>query len=109
MPYRKSINIDFYKLYYLYQDSLLFVSFHKNEYDEFIRDTNLNIKNYIFESFTEACIAINSCKLLVAGLSAILTIGHACHKDRIIGLSGLGDDMHNINFNTIWNNVYYSI
>jgi hypothetical protein len=55
------------------------------------------------------CIAINSCKLLVAPLSGILTIGLACHKKIIIGLCGINDDIHNLNFDTYWDNVFYSV
>ena len=110
MHYRKTINIDFNKLYDIFTDSLIFISFSKVEYEEFIRDTKLNIESYIPESFTDACIAINSCKMLVASLSAILTIGHACHKKRIIGLCGSLDDVHNIDFDKqYWNNVFYNV
>lgn len=109
MHYRKSINIDFNELYNTFSNSLVFISFNKTEYVEFVKETKLNIENYIPNSFTEACIAINSCKLLVASLSAILTIGHACHKKRIVGLCGINDDVHNKNLNVCWNNVFYSV
>jgi hypothetical protein len=107
MHYRKSVNIDFNKLYNRFSDSLVFISFNKTDYEEFVKDTNLNIENYTPNSFTEACIAINSCKLLVASLSGILTIGHACHKNRLIGLCGSQDDVHNTDFNLYWGNVFY--
>jgi hypothetical protein len=109
MHYRKSINIDFNKLYNSFPNSLVFISFNNTEYEEFVKDTGLNIENYIPKSFTDACIAINSCKLLVASLSAILTIGHACHKKRIVGLCGSNDDIHNRNFNVCFNNVFYNV
>lgn len=109
MHYRKCINIDFNKLYDIFSYSLIFISFNKTEYEEFIRDTKLDIKNYIPESFMDACIAINSCKLLVAGLSAILTIGHACHSPRIIGLCNIMDDNHNKNFDNYYDNVFYDV
>jgi len=109
MNYRKPTNIDFNKLYNIFSNSLVFISFHKTEYHEFVKDTKLNIENYIPESFTDACIAVNSCKLLVANLSGLLTIGHACHKKRIIGLSGAGDDIHNKEFNLNWDNVFYDV
>jgi hypothetical protein len=109
MHYRKPYNIDFKKLYHIFKDSLIFISFDKTEYEEFIKDTNIDIPNYIPSSFTDCCIAVNSCKLLVASLSGILTIGHACHKDRVIGLCGIYNDIHNINFNNIWDNVFYNV
>jgi hypothetical protein len=109
MNYRTPINIDFHKLYNIFGSSLIFISFDKFDYDEFIKNTNLNIPNYTPTSFTDCCIAVNSCKLLVASLSGILTIGHACHKDRIIGLCGIGDDLHNCGFDKYYNNVYYGL
>jgi hypothetical protein len=110
MDYRPSpYNINYQQLYEKYQDSLVFISFNKKEYDDFIQKTQLNIPHYQPSSFMDACIAIRSCKLLVAALSAILTIGHACHTNRIIGLCGNNDDNHNIGFHEIWNNVSYSV
>ena len=69
----------------------------------------MNIENYIPTSFKDACIAINSCKLLVASLSGILTIGHACHKKRIIGLCDIADDIHNTKMDLFWENVFYDV
>jgi len=109
MNYRTPINIDFHKLYNIFGNSLIFISFDKFDYDEFVKNTNLNIPNYTPKSFTDCCIAVNSCKLLVASLSGILTIGHACHKDRLIGLCGTGDDLHNYEFEKYYNNVYYGV
>jgi hypothetical protein len=54
MHYRKSINIDYNKLYNIYSDSLIFILFNKTEYEQFIQDTWLNIINYISELFTNA-------------------------------------------------------
>ena len=107
MNYRKSNNIDWNMLYSKYTDKLVFISFDTIDYDEFIKDTHLTIPHYIPDSFTDICIAVNSCELLVAALSGILTIGHACHKKRVIGLHGSCDDIHNKNFT--WTNVYYDV
>jgi hypothetical protein len=109
MNYRPPINIDFQKLYNIFGNSLVFISFDKFDYDEFVKNTNLNISYYSPASFTECCIAVNSCKLLVASLSGILTIGHACHKDRLIGLCGTVDDLHNSGFDNCFDNVYYGV
>jgi hypothetical protein len=109
MDYRFSVNIDYQKLFYLHGNNLIFISFNTKEYDFFKNATKLQIEHYCPASFMEACVAINSCKLLVATLSGILTIGHAMHKDRIIGLAGILDDVHNIDFNKIWSNVFYKV
>lgn len=110
MHYRFSCNIDYNKLFNMYGDSVLFISFGTEEYEYFKQRTNLNIPQYIPISFMDACVAINSCKLFIGGLSALLTIGHATHKDRFIGLSGGGsDDNHNMRFNEVWTNVYYDV
>jgi hypothetical protein len=109
MHYRKSVNIDFKKLYSIYKEHLMFIGFNQVEYNEFLKTYDINIPLYIPESFTDCCIAVNSCKLLVASLSGILTIGHACHKSRIIGLCNIGDDIHNKEFDTIWDNVSYTV
>jgi len=107
MNYRKTNTIDWNLLYSKYTDKLVFISFDTVDYDEFIKDTHLSIPHYIPESFTDLCIAVNSCELLVASLSGILTIGHACHKKRVIGLHGSCDDIHNSNFT--WDNIYYDV
>jgi hypothetical protein len=109
MHYRKSVNIDFKKLYSIYKEHLMFIGFNQVEYNEFLKTYDINIPLYIPESFTDCCIAVNSCKLLVASLSGILTIGHACHKSRIIGLCNIRDDIHNKEFDTIWDNVSYTV
>ena len=113
MHYRKAMNIDYSELHRVYGSSLVFISFQKIEYEVFVRDTGLNIEHYMPYSFTDACIAINSCKLLVAAMSGILTIGHACHKKRIIGFGAggilQGDNIHNMDFNKYWDNVYYDV
>ena len=109
MHYRNNKNLDYQKLYNLYGSSLIFMSFDKKDYNIFIDKTKLNIEYYCPTSFTDACIVINSCKLLVANLSGLLTIGHSMHKCRLIGLMNEHDDTHNINFKNIWQNVSYSV
>jgi len=60
-------------------------------------------------SFTDMCVAIGSCKLFIGGLSAMLTIAHALHHPRVIGLSSGEDATHNVDFDKIFDNVYYDI
>lgn len=109
MHYRPAKNIDYNKLFELYSPNLIFIGFDEKSYEVFKNDSGLSIEYYKPSSFTDLCIAVNSCKLLVGGLSAILCIGHAMHKDRVIGLSGNNDDIHNLNFHSIWNNVSYNV
>jgi len=109
MNYRKTTYLNFNKLHEKYGDSLIFISFNILDYDEFIKDTKFKIKHFIPKNFSEACIAINSCKLFIGSISGLLTVAHACHKTRVMGLNGCGDDIHNTNLDTIWSNVYYSI
>jgi hypothetical protein len=110
MNYRKSVNIDYRKLYQQYGDSLLFISFDMDSYTDFVQFTGLSIEYYKPINFTDACIVINSCKLFVATLSALLCVGHGIHKERIIGLcTEYGDNVHNMNLESIWPNISYSV
>jgi hypothetical protein len=61
------------------------------------------------KTFEDLCVAVNSCKLLLGGLSGVLTIGHATHKDReILLVPNVPDNAHNMGFDAYWNNVYYN-
>lgn len=107
--YRFSHTMDYVKLYSLYDKNLMFISGNIDDYNYFKHITNLDIPFYHATTFNDLCIAINSCKLLVGGLSGILTIGHACHKDRIICLSGLIDDSCNVELDKNLPNIKYTI
>jgi hypothetical protein len=72
--------LDYSKIYSLYGKLLIFISPDPSEYENFKNRTNLEIEYYQPLSFKDLCIAINSCKLLISGLSAILVIATACHK-----------------------------
>jgi hypothetical protein len=50
---------------------------------------------------------ISSCKLFIGSLSAPLSVAHAVHSDRIIGLTETIDSVHNQQFEEIWDNVWY--
>ena len=89
---------------------LVFISSDINEYNFFIKKTNLTIPFYQFTSFSDLCIAIKSCKLFVGSLSAPLSIAHAFNKDRIIGLCDcLFDTTINSKLNIIWDNISYTV
>ena len=61
-------------------------------YDIFVERTGVQIPHiYVPETFSEMCIAINSCKLFVGALSMPLTIAQACKVPHIIGYSGIPD------------------
>jgi len=108
--YRHSNTIDYNLLHQKYGNSLIFISPNLNEYVEFKKNTNLNIELFMPSTFTELCIAINSCKLLIGGLSAILAIGHALHINRVIALcSDPLDNICNLEFDKIWDNISYNI
>ena len=93
----------------MYGSNLAFISGNIDDYNHFKQMTKLNIPFYYARTFADMCIAVNSCKLLVGGLSGVLAVGHACHKDRVICLSGLIDDGCNIELDKRWSNVKYVI
>lgn len=106
----RTLNIE--KLLLMFGDKLIFISFNENDYLKFLNKTNIFLQFHKVNSFEELCIAINSCKLFIGGLSSPLTIAHALFKERIIGLVDNnigGDNMHINNLHHIWPNVYYSI
>jgi hypothetical protein len=108
--YRFPINLDFNLIYQKYQGSLVFISSNPGEYNCFTTYTGVNIQYYCPTSFKDLCIAINSCKIFIGSLSAPLSVAHATHKDRIIGLcTEPNDNVHNVDLNSIWNNIKYSI
>jgi len=101
-------NCDFNKLFSMYGDNLVFLSYTKDMYDYFIDTTKLNIKLYMPKSFTEACILINSCKLLISCLTSTLSLGHAIDIPRIVLLNDdKGDIIRNNEFDKLWDNIYY--
>ena len=114
--YRFSNNIDFNLLYSIYGKSLVFISPTEDNYNYFKEKTGLNIDLYSPKTFTDLCIAISSCKLLIGGLSAILSIGHSLHIPRIITnattdcyIDTNSDNIRNSDLNKLWDNIYYNI
>ena len=107
MHYRRADTINFSEIKEKFS-KIIFIGYDKQSYDLFTQQTKLDIPWYVPTSFEDLCIAVNSCSLLVGGLSAILTIGHATHKKRIIGLkNNLRDNVHNIKLDKFMENVYY--
>ena len=107
-------NIDFNLIYNKYGNDLVFLNtdFDLKQYSIFVEKTGLNIPYISVSTFSEMCCAIASCKLFIGGLSAPLTVAHAIHKDRIIGLLRSvhnEDTIRNSGLESIWNNVRYSV
>jgi hypothetical protein len=106
----KTLNIE--KLLSMFGHDLIFISFNENDYINFINHTNVCLPFYKVDSFEEICVAINSCKLFIGGLSSPLTIAHALFKDRIIAFPDYslgGDNGHISNLHHIWPNIHYSL
>jgi len=89
--FRDITNIDFKAVYEKHgenEGSLLFITNSEKDYAEFKKTYGIDIPIYMPESLMDACIAIRSCKLFIGGLSAFLTVAHACHSvPHVIGLS----------------------
>lgn len=103
---RFPLNISFDSLFDISKNDIIFVSYDLSEYNFFIENAKINIPYYQSTSFTEICVIINSCKLFFGGLSSPLSIAHALHKPRIIGLGV--DRYANImidKLDQIWSNV----
>ena len=101
-------NVDYYELYERYGKSLVFISSSDDLYLNFIKMTSLPITFYKPDTFTDLCIAVNSCKLLIGGLSAILAIGNALDVPRIALLTSTGsDNMHNMGLDKYWSTISY--
>lgn len=107
---RRFKNLDYDSLYEKYNDNLIFISYIENDYSYFLNKTNLKIQNYIPISFEDLCIAINSCKLFVGGLSMPLTIAYALKKELVIASpknpSSL-EETHNSGYDSLWKNATY--
>jgi len=99
-------NISYEFLKEHFGESLVYVSYNVADYETFIEKSKINIFYYKCTSFTELCTIINSCKQFIGSLSAPLSIAHALHKDRIVGLDIYSkDNVHVLGLNNIWKNL----
>jgi len=105
--YRWPHNIDFKLLIETYPGKTIYVG-DVNQYHYFIKYTSLHVPFYDCK-LAELCTAIRSCKLFAGSLSAPLSIAHAFHKDRIIGLCNGIDDVMAANLTQIWSNIRYKV
>ena len=111
--YRWPCNIDFNKIFDLYSNDLIFISFDINQYNFFKEKTGLEIENYILSNIDELCIIINSCQLIIGSQSSPLAIAFALKKEVIICecledyshehghhyIEGLSEIFENVKFN----------
>jgi hypothetical protein len=73
------------RIYELYGESLVFMSFDKADYDSCISILDgKNIPFYKPATLYDMCVCINSCKTFIGGLSMPLTISFALHKDCVV-------------------------
>lgn len=70
----------------------IFITNSDKDYEQFCQISGTRLEVYYPSSFTDVCIAINSCEKFIGSLSAFLTIAHALHKPRMTLLSGFYDD-----------------
>ena len=102
-------NVNYKELYTRYGESLVFISPTDDLYLNFVKKTSLPIKLYKPDTFTNLCIAVNSCKLLIAGLSGVLALGNALDVPRIVLLQSSGsDNNHNIGLDKYWSTISYN-
>jgi hypothetical protein len=107
--YRWPNDINFKAIYETYGNNVKFIGSNINQYQFFINTTSINIDFIECDTFEKLCSAINSCKLFIGSLSGPLSIAHACHKNRIIGLHAINiDSQLNLNLDKLWSNVKYT-
>jgi ADP-heptose:LPS heptosyltransferase len=105
-----SSSLDFVKLNELYPNQIIFIGSDIQQFQFFINKTGLNIPFLEVSTFYELSTIIHSCKLFVGSLSSPLSIAHACHKDRIIGLvPSTIDRQLNENLTELWPNARYDL
>ena len=87
------------------EDNVLFVCVDKNQHTHFVKRTNLNIQCLHVTTFTDLCIAINSCKLFIGSQSMPLALANALFKDSIIiTTTNIDCKLHN-DFDLVFENV----
>lgn len=107
--YRWPVSINFKLLYETYGNNLVFIGY-VNQYLYFTKTTGINVQFLECNTFDKLCSAISSCKLFIGSLSGPLSLAHACHKDRIIGLNDDNNDRQlNTNLDKEWKNVRYNV
>ena len=95
-------------------NKIIFITNDENQYRFFLENSSIQAELYLFTSFNDLCIAINSCKLFIGCLSAPLSIAHSLHNVRICGLTYnnpnyIPDNTFNNTLNEIWDNIKFDI
>lgn len=105
-----SDNINYKKLFDIYGENLVFISFDQEDYHRFIITYQITIPCYTPSSLYDMVVSIASCKLFIGELSAPLAIAFSLHKNCIIPLpSSMPDWIHNAEFDKFWPHVSYSV
>ena len=105
IPSERFTNIDYTKFITEYgEDNVLFVCVDTNQHTHFVKRTNLNIQCLHVTTFTDLCIAINSCKLFIGSPSMPLSLANALFKDSIIIKHNVDCKLHD-DFNLVFENV----
>lgn len=108
--YRWADNIDFYKLYNMYPERVIYISADVMQYTHFIQMTNLyNIPYLKVNSFEHLCTLISSCCLFVGSLSAPLAVAHSFNKQRICNINNGIDSIMVKNLNQIWDTITFIV
>lgn len=85
--YRYSAYFNFQEIYQTYGDKLVFITMDPSHYVHFVQTTGLScIPCHTLTSFTELCVILASCEVLVAGLSGPLAVGFAMHTPCMVGM-----------------------
>jgi hypothetical protein len=98
-------DIDYTKFITEYgNDKLIFVCVDTNQYLDFVNRTNIIIPCLHVTTFTNLCIAINSCKLFIGSPSMPLSVANALFKDSIIITHSVDCKLHD-DFDLVFENV----
>ena len=79
--------------------NFIYVSIFKNEYEDFVNKTNIQINYYSPKSLMELCIILNSCEKFIGALSAALSISTSLHKNCVYGMGNYDDFFRDIDIN----------
>ena len=109
--YRWADNLNFHKLYTLYNsDKIIYIGSDPEQYEFFKNATQIyNIPYIQITSFQEWCILISSCRLIVGSLSAPIAIAHATNTNRICNINTHIDSVMLYGLNKIWDTIQYNI
>ena len=91
----------------IFGEKLIFLSSSIDEYKYFTEMSKIDISVHYVDKFDEMCMLINSCKLFIGALSGMLTIAHACGKQRIVCLPTKTSETLSHYFDVFFKNLKY--